>query len=247
MNQEKYQKVKVIVDNVTEENADTKFKMIILLIKNSFFEGNTSSPEELWFEKDLFKRDTDYYLAIISTINVFIKYCSKEKDFQIPSFENEIDHIYSTKKLSKAYVNLNNISKLLELDEGFYTKIYCAILSLGIKKESQINKILVESLREFAEDDRIKKSIYYQKIGEMDPCKTDMDEYYRLCHELYSFSLKDSTYRLFGDEVKRKSRVCEISEMAILIQMFNDEITMMGLRKAELDNSDEPKMPIKSL
>ena len=176
MNQEKYQKVKVIVDNVTEENADTKFKMIILLIKNSFFEGNTSSPEELWFEKDLFKRDTDYYLAIISTINVFIKYCSKEKDFQIPSFENEIDHIYSTKKLSKAYVNLNNISKLLELDEGFYTKIYCAILSLGIKKESQINKILVESLREFAEDDRIKKSIYYQKIGEMDPCKTDMDE-----------------------------------------------------------------------
>ena len=61
---------------MTEENADTKFKMIILLIKNSFFEGNTSSPEELWFEKDLFKRDTDYYLAIISTINVFIKYCS---------------------------------------------------------------------------------------------------------------------------------------------------------------------------
>ena len=77
--------------------------------------------------------------------------------------------------------------------------------------------------------------------------KTDMDEYYRLCHELSSFSLKDSTYRLFGDEVRRKSRVCEISEMAILIQMFNDEITMMGLRKAELDNSDEPKMPIKSL
>ena len=30
MNQEKYQKVKVIVDNVTEENADTKFKMINL-------------------------------------------------------------------------------------------------------------------------------------------------------------------------------------------------------------------------
>ena len=165
MEQEKYQRIMEIIKKVDECSATTRWHVILLMFKNSFFENEDSlENHEHWFEKEEIKTGTEYFNTITSAITAFSKYCLDQKSFEIDLFANEMDRIFKIKKFSYIYNSFLSMSQSLTSEEICFTKIYCGILSLGLKKESPIHKVLIGSLEDYFDEENIQHSKYAQRL-----------------------------------------------------------------------------------
>ena len=165
MEQEKYQRIMELIKKVDECSATTRWDAILLIFKNSFFKNEDSlKNQEHWFEKEEIKTGTEYFNTITSAITAFSKYCLDQKSFEIDLFANEMDRIFKIKKFSYIYNSFLSMSQSLTSEEICFTKIYCGILSLGLKKESPIHKVLIGSLEDYFDEENFQHSKYAQRL-----------------------------------------------------------------------------------
>jgi len=178
MNSEKLKKFLDIVNDINEEKPDT----IIMILKDTFKrfvlgEKDQVELKSLWFEKSEIKEDTDYYKIICSYIDIFISNFQDIKSFNLGRFCEKIVAVSENNKYSIYYKLLLDLYKRFDydVDTELYYKIFCSLYCLGFRKESIINKYLIENLIDFSQEESIIKSGYdscindfnYEKINEI--------------------------------------------------------------------------------
>ena len=204
MEQNKLEKLKKIVSNVKEEEVQSEYEIIVLLFKSFFLiKKDVNSPQELWFEKKEIKEDKEYYQTVSLIFNSFIEYCDNKTSFQAKVFSNDVNNIIKKSKFSVTYDCLIKLSNIFELGEESYTELISALYSLGYKKESPSNIYLIETLKDFIEDKKIKDSQYYSQIK-------------LLNFEIISESFIKNITELFSLVVSKESEEKINSQMAIL-------------------------------
>lgn len=178
MNSEKLKKFLDIVNDIKEEKSNS----IIIILKDTFKrfvlgEEDQVELKSIWFEKSEIKEDSDYYKIISSYIDIFISNFQDIKFFNLEKFCEKIVNVSENNKYSIYYKLLLDLYKRFDFDvdtELFY-KIFCSLYCLGFKKESMINKYLIENLKDFSQEESIIKSGYnscifdfnYEKIDEI--------------------------------------------------------------------------------
>ena len=160
MEEEKYKELLNILSNVNENDLE-EYEQIKLLFKRFIFLGNkTIERNNIWFERDEIKKDSEYYKVIKLMIDKFLNNCLNKETFKVEALSKEINNIIQNSNFSAVYNNMYDISKKLDLNIDNYTEIVCGLLCLGYKKESEINSTFIASLKEFFQDERIQNSKY---------------------------------------------------------------------------------------
>ena len=180
MDSEKLKQFLEIVNGIKDIDEE-KSEDIIIILKDTFKrfvlgEKNKVQLKELWFEIPEIKEDSDYYKIICSYIDIFISNFQDTKSFNLEKFCEEIVAISENNKYSIYYKLLLELYQRFgfEVDTELFYKIFCSLYCLGFKKESMVNKYLVENLIDFNQEEAIIKSGYdsyikdfnYEKIDE---------------------------------------------------------------------------------
>ena len=178
MNSEKLKKFLDIVNDINEKKSDN----IIMILKDTFKrfvlgEEDQVELKSLWYEKSEIKEDSDYYKIICSYIDIFISNFQDIKSFNLEKFCEKIVAVSENNKYSIYYKLLLELYKRFDfdVDTELYYKIFCGLYCLGFRKESMINKYLIENLRDFSQEESIINSGYdscindfnYEKIDEI--------------------------------------------------------------------------------
>ena len=176
MNSEKLKKFLDIVNNINEENSDN----IIMILKDTFKrfvlgEEDQVELKSLWFEKSEIKEDSDYYKIICSYIDIFISNFQDIKYFNLGKFCEKFVAVSENNKYSIYYKLLLELYKRFDfdVDTELYYKIFCSLYCLGFRKESMINKYLIENLIDFSQEESIIKSGYDSCINDFNYDKID--------------------------------------------------------------------------
>ena len=168
MEEEKYKKLLNILSNINENELD-EYEQIKLLFKRFIFLGNEIiEKNNIWFERDEIKKDSEYYNVINLMIDKFLNNCVNKEAFHVEVLSKEINNIIQNSNFSSYYNNMYGISEKLDLIIDNYTEIVCGLLCLGYKKESEINSTFIASLKEFFQDERIQNSKYKSLFEEID-------------------------------------------------------------------------------
>ena len=76
----------------------------------------------------------------------------------------EIVSLFRNTKYFCLYNYLIELSNLCVLEEKYYTEIFRSLYILGIKRGTPVNAILIDTLKDFTENDFIKESKFYPQI-----------------------------------------------------------------------------------
>ena len=176
MNSEKLKKFLDIVNDIDKENPDN----IIIILKDAFKrfvlgEEDQVDLKSLWFEKSEIKEDSDYYKIICSYIDIFISNFQDINSFSLGKFCEKIVAVSENNKYSIYYKLLLELYKRFDfdVDTELYYKIFCSLYCLGFRKESMINKYLIENLIDFRQEESIIKSGYDKCINDFNYEKID--------------------------------------------------------------------------
>ena len=144
--------------NIREETAITLFDIVKLLFKKIIFgDKEIQTIHELWFEKEEIKVDKEYCRLIQSLINIFTNHFSDQKSFKEKLLMEEIVSLFRNTKYFCLYNYLIELSNLYVLEEKYYTEIFRSLYILGIKRGTPVNAILIDTLKDFTENDFIKE------------------------------------------------------------------------------------------
>lgn len=176
MNSEKLKKLLDIVNDKNKENSNS----IIMILKDTFKrfvlgEEDQVELKSLWFEKSEIKEDSDYYKIICSYIDIFISNFQDIKSFNLGKFCEKLVAVSENNKYSIYYKLLLELYKRFDfdVDTELYYKIFCSLYCLGFRKESMINKYLIENLIDFSQEESIIKSGYDSCINDFNYDKID--------------------------------------------------------------------------
>ena len=165
MDPSKYSRIIQNLGNIREETAITLFDIVKLLFKKIIFgDKEIQTIHELWFEKEEIKVDKEYYRLIQSLINIFTNHFSDQKSFKEKLLMEEIVSLFRNTKYFCLYNYLIELSNLCVLEEKYYTEIFRSLYILGIKRGTPVNAILIDTLKDFTENDFIKQSKFYPQI-----------------------------------------------------------------------------------
>ena len=76
----------------------------------------------------------------------------------------EIITYFINTKYFCSYIYLIELYNLLNIEEQYYIQIFCSLIILGIKKGTPINAIVIDTLKDFTQNDFIEKSKFYSQI-----------------------------------------------------------------------------------
>ena len=165
MDPSKYSRIIQNLGNIREETAITLFDIVKLLFKKIIFgDKEIQTIHELWFEKEEIKVDKEYYRLIQSLINIFTNHFSDQQSFKEKLLMEEIISLFRNTKYFCLYNYLIELSNLCVLEEKYYTEIFRSLYILGIKRGTPVNAILIDTLKDFTENDFIKQSKFYPQI-----------------------------------------------------------------------------------
>ena len=165
MDPSKYSRIIQNLGNIREETAITLFDIVKLLFKKIILgDKEIQTIHELWFEKEEIKVDKEYYRLIQSLINIFTNHFSDQKSFKEKLLMEEIISLFRNTKYFCLYNYLIELSNLCVLEEKYYTEIFRSLYILGIKRGTPVNAILIDTLKDFTENDFIKQSKFYPQI-----------------------------------------------------------------------------------
>ena len=203
MNSEKLKKFLDIVNNINEENSDN----IIMILKDTFKrfvlgEEDQVELKKLWFEKSEIKEDSDYYKIICSYIDIFISNFQDTKYFNLGKFCEKFVAVSENNKYSIYYKLLLELYKRFDfdVDTELYYKIFCSLYCLGFRKESMINKYLIENLIDFSQEESIIKSGYDSCIKDFNYDKID-EIFLKNFLNFFDLILKDKQDNVYPKEV----------------------------------------------
>ena len=115
MEEEKYKELLNILSNINENELD-EYEQIKLLFKRFIFLGNEIiEKNNIWFERDEIKKDSEYYNVIKLMIDRFLNNCVNKEAFHVEVLSKEINNM-NPFSYSEIYECANRASSLSSSD-----------------------------------------------------------------------------------------------------------------------------------
>lgn len=166
MNQEKYKAVMNILSDKDQNSIDEIRGNILDIMKSLIGETNSKDKNILWFERDNIKCDKDYCQIISSYFDIIILYFDKNKSFDFKKFSKEILYIAENNKYSTIFKLTRELFRKLDSSEEIFYDLYWSVFFLGFKKDSPLNSIFVENLKEISQYEKVINTNYSKYISE---------------------------------------------------------------------------------
>ena len=167
MNQKKFEAIMNILSDKDQNSINDEIRGNILdIMKSLIGETNSKDKNTLWFEKENIKCDKDYYQIISSYIDIMILHFEKNKNFDLKKFSKEILYIAENNKYSTIFKLTRELFRKLDSSEVIFYDLYWSVYFLGFKKESPLNSIFVENLKEISQYNKVINTNYSKYISE---------------------------------------------------------------------------------
>ena len=166
MDKENLKNIVNFISEIKEEEDDEEHDLYKILrdILKSIIGSNIKSIEELWFENAQIKKDVHYHNLIISLLDILYQNLKDTKKIDIKKTAQELNKAISQSEFSSIYEQIRKIFFKVDPSEQYYYDVYCSMCFLGFKKESPLNRTLIDNLKELKEYDSIINSPFSKEI-----------------------------------------------------------------------------------